>query len=152
MRVVVVAVLAFLVMEPVTYAAHRWLMHGLADRLHRSHHVNAARAVAARIEANDVFPVAFAAVVLAALAAGFNVAGLSMLVPACIGVTAYGAVYFLVHDVYVHRRVALFAAQPRWLEYLAAEHRRHHRTGAEPYGMLAPWLSGSRPSHVPSEE
>jgi beta-carotene 3-hydroxylase len=151
MRAAVVVLLAFAAMEPITYAAHRWLMHGLAARLHRSHHVNAARAVASRLEANDVFPVAFAGVVLTAFATGFNVVGLSLLVPASAGVTLYGAVYFLVHDVYVHRRIALFSSQPRWLEYLAAEHRRHHRTGAEPYGMLAPWLSGSRPSHEPSD-
>lgn len=151
MRSVVVVALAFVVMEPVTYAAHRWVMHGLAARLHRSHHVNAARAVATRLEANDLFPVVFAAVVLGLFALGFNVAGFSLLVPACVGITIYGAAYFFVHDVYVHRRIALTDATPRWLEYLAEEHRRHHRTGAEPYGMLAPWLSGSRPSHEPSD-
>jgi beta-carotene 3-hydroxylase len=130
---------AFVVMEPVTYAAHRWLMHGPGMVLHRSHHRVSG---GGRLEANDWFPVMFATVVCAGLALGFNVAGFGTLVPVGIGVTLYGAAYALVHDVYVHGRLPLFArrhgAPVAGLEQLAEAHRLHHRFGGEPYGMLLP--------------
>jgi len=134
---VLVAVVAFVVMEPVTYAAHRWVMHGVGRRLHRSHHRRWQRAGEGFLEANDAFPAAFAAVTVVALAVGFNVDGLGVLVPACVGVTAYGAAYALVHDVYVHRRVSL-PLRGALLDRLADAHALHHRFGGEPYGMLLP--------------
>jgi beta-carotene 3-hydroxylase len=135
------AVLAvtFVVMEPVTYLTHRFVMHGVGRRLHRSHH----RRWGGRpdgesfFEANDAFPVVFAGATMVALAVGFNVDGWSVLVPVCAGATLYGAAYAFVHDAYVHQRVAV-----RWrsgaLDRLAAAHALHHRFGGEPYGMLAP--------------
>jgi beta-carotene 3-hydroxylase len=143
--------LAFLAMEPVTYAVHRWVMHGPGRRLHASHHRQRPRG----FEANDAYPVVFACIVLAVMAVGFNVGGWSWLVPVALGVTAYGGAYALVHDVYIHRRLPLFGSRRvRFLERLAAAHRVHHQTCGEPFGMLAPVRvdhvrSGSRPSQVP---
>ena len=154
---VVVGLVSFVLMEPLTALAHRTVMHGAGRALHRSHHVNAAAGVNGRWEANDAYPVAFAAVVMAGLAIGFNVAGWGVLVPVGIGITAYGAAYALVHDVYTHRRVDLFGEREvGWLDRLAAAHRVHHERGGAPYGMLLPVVprssrSGSRPSHAPVE-
>jgi len=149
-----VALVAFVAMEPLTYAAHRWLMHGPAERLHRSHHRNAARATAERWEANDLFPLAFGAIVVALMAVGFNLNGWGLLVPACVGVTVYGVAYATVHDLYVHRRFVRTTRTVPVLEWLAEAHRMHHRTNGEPYGMLIPIVrrdhrNGSRPSHEP---
>jgi beta-carotene 3-hydroxylase len=138
----IVAVAAFVVMEPVTYAAHRWLMHGVGLRLHRSHHRRWHRAGEGFLEANDAFPAAFAAVTMLALAVGFNVDGLGVLIPMCVGVTAYGAAYAFVHDVYVHQRVTLRHRSPV-LDRLAEAHALHHRFGGEPYGMLLPVIPAS---------
>ncbi len=150
-----VAIAAFLLMEPFTYAAHRWIMHGMGERFHRSHHVNAARIVPTKWEANDVFPLVFAAMVMGALTLGFNATGFTVLVPMCIGVTVYGAAYFAVHDLYIHRRIRLLGNRHiAVLERLADAHRMHHATNGEPYGMLMPIVrqpKGSRPSHVPVE-
>jgi beta-carotene 3-hydroxylase len=153
---VLIATLAFVLMEPFTYCAHRWVMHGLAKFLHESHHRNAARAVPALLEANDFFPVILAAAVNILLALGFNQPSLSALVPTCIGITAYGFAYFIVHDVYIHKRLRLFGNKKvAVLERLAAAHRLHHQFNSEPYGMLLPITgqraSGSTPSHVPAE-
>jgi hypothetical protein len=50
--------LAFLVMEPLTYAAHRWVMHGQTGiAWHESHH----EATSGGWERNDWYPVVFAA-------------------------------------------------------------------------------------------
>lgn len=126
---------AFLAMEPITYAAHRWVMHGPGMRLHRSHHLPPA----GRLEANDWFPVIFALVVGSMMAIGFNVDGASALVWIGIGVTLYGATYALVHDGYIHHRLPWIGARRRrGFQPLAEAHELHHRFGGEPYGMLLP--------------
>lgn len=160
---VLVGVAGFVAMEPLTALTHRYVMHGLGQVLHRSHHrpVRAGES-ARRWEANDAFPVMFAAVVMVAMAIGFNVDGWSLLVPLGCGITAYGAAYAIVHDAYVHHRIPLFGGRPLpVLERLAAAHRVHHRDGGAPFGMLVPVLArqprssasasrqGSRPSHEP---
>lgn len=174
MHPLLVAIASFVVMEPVTALTHRFVMHGAGRVLHRSHH----RAVRPgesprRWEANDLYPVAFASVVMIGLAVGFNVDGWSVLVPIGCGVTAYGAAYALVHDAYIHGRLPVFGNRRLpGFERLAAAHRIHHRRGNAPYGMLLPIVgrqdragggtsggdgvaggstsgSGSRPSHEP---
>ncbi|MEZ5217430.1 MAG: sterol desaturase family protein [Ilumatobacteraceae bacterium] len=146
MNPVLLVVAAFVAMEPITYAAHRWVMHGPGMVLHRSHH-RASRLDGARgLEANDGFPVMFASIVGAAMAIGFNVDGWFWLVWIGIGVTSYGMAYAMVHDVYVHRRLRILDrfVPVRGMEYLAAAHLEHHRGGGEPYGMLAPTIRPSR--------
>ena len=130
-----IAVVAFVVMEPVTAASHRWLMHGVGERLHRSHHRPSGRGW----EANDWFPVMFASVVLVTMWVGFNRDGFGALVPVAVGVTAYGAAYATVHAVYIHGRLRWFGDR-RFapLDRLAEAHRIHHLYGGAPYGMLLP--------------
>lgn len=135
-RFVLLLVAAFVAMEPVTAATHRFVMHGIGARLHRSHH----RATRPRgFETNDWYPVVFAGVVMLGLWAGFNVDGLAALVPVGIGITLYGATYALVHDGYIHGRVAWFGdRRVDVLDRLAEAHRVHHLYGRAPFGMLAP--------------
>jgi len=132
---IIVAIVAFVVMEPITAATHRWVMHGVGERLHRSHH----RPMTGRFEANDWYPVMFAALVNLGFFAGFNWDGFGSLVPVGIGITSYGVAYALVHDVYIHERLGWFADREiAAFERLAAAHRIHHLYSAAPYGMLAP--------------
>ena len=132
-ELVVVAVVAFVVMEPVTYATHRWVMHGLGRVLHNSHH----RTRVGRFEANDLFPVIFASVTILAMAAGSSWPSLRFLLAAGVGVTAYGFAYMFVHDVYIHRRLGRLPAFAP-LERLRRAHAVHHQFSNEPYGMLLP--------------
>jgi len=130
-----IAVLAFLAMEPVTAATHRWVMHGIGEFLHRSHHGR----IASRFEANDWYPVMFAAAVNLGFFAGFNWNGFGSLVPVGVGVTLYGAAYALVHDVYIHGRLGWFAGRRvAVFDRLGEAHRIHHLYNAAPYGMLLP--------------
>ncbi len=158
-----IAAISFLAMEPFTYLAHRFIMHGFAMSWHRSHH--AARV--GRFERNDLFPVVFAGLATVAIAAGFNLPHLGRLVTVIAGVGAYGVAYLFVHDLYIHRRLPALRARCGPLDRLAAAHELHHRFGGEPYGMLFPVVpasvrsragrsanrsrSGSMPSHVPAE-
>jgi beta-carotene 3-hydroxylase len=140
MRAVALAIVAFAAMEPVTAATHRFVMHGVGIALHRSHH----RATHRGFEANDAYPLLFAAVVCAGLWLGFHAPALADLVPIGVGITAYGAAYALVHDVYIHGRLRWFGGRRiAALERLAVAHALHHRFGGAPYGMLVPIVPAS---------
>jgi beta-carotene 3-hydroxylase len=128
-----VVVLSFLVMEAVSYLAHRFVMHGFGMGWHRSHHVR----TAGRFEKNDLFPVTFAAVTVLAMTAATTLPSLAVLFRVGVGVTLYGAAYGFVHDVYIHARLGRLP-EVGVLEWLKASHRIHHLFGGEPYGMLLP--------------
>jgi beta-carotene 3-hydroxylase len=130
-----IVIVGFVAMEPLTAATHRWVMHGIGEWFHRSHHRPGRKP---RWERNDWFPVAFAAIVMFGLWLGFNTS-LTALIPLAVGVTLYGIAYALVHDGYIHRRIDPFGDRPiPALERLADAHRIHHLYNAAPYGMLLP--------------
>lgn len=129
-----IVVAAFVAMEGVSYLAHRFVMHGPGMGLHRSHH----RRSAARFEANDAFPVAFAGVTILAMTAGATLPSLDVLFDVGVGVTLYGAAYAFVHDVYIHERLGSWVPRLAVLEWLKSSHEIHHLFGGEPYGMLFP--------------
>jgi beta-carotene 3-hydroxylase len=132
--------LAFVAMEAVSYLAHRFVMHGFGMGWHRSHHRGGAALMQRQgFEANDLFPVTFAAVTILAMAAATTLPALRPLMNVGVGVTVYGACYAFVHDVYIHERLGRL---PRMavLEWLKSSHELHHRFGGEPYGMLLPFV------------
>lgn len=129
----VVVAVSFVLMEAVSYLAHRFVMHGFAMGWHRSHH----SARVSRFEKNDLFPVVFAGITVLAMAAGASLPSLHLVFVAGIGVTAYGAAYGFVHDIYIHGRLGRLPTTPV-LERLRAAHAVHHLYGGEPYGMLFP--------------
>ena len=135
-RALALAAGAFLAMEPVAYAAHRWLMHGPGWGWHRSHHQRRV----GPLERNDRYPATFAATTVTAMAVGAAVPRLRWLLPVGAGVTAYGAAYAYVHDVHIHGRVPALDVDSALLDRLATAHHQHHRGGGEPYGMLVPVL------------
>ena len=132
--IVLTAVAAFVAMEGFTYLTHRFVMHGVAWTLHRSHH----QSTAERFEANDVFPCIGAAIAMIGFAIGFNVP-MPGLVAVGAGVSAYGAAYMFVHDVYIHGRLGRMP-EVAVLERLRRAHAIHHLFRGEPFGMLLPIL------------
>ena len=132
-RTLVVGVAAFALMEPVTYATHRFVMHGVGSVLHRSHHQARARFV----EANDAYPAVFDGAVMVTMWAAYHRQGLRSLLPVTVGVSTYGLAYALVHDGYIHGRLPAAKAN-RVLDHLAESHRIHHLYNGEPFGMLVP--------------
>jgi beta-carotene 3-hydroxylase len=130
----------FVVMEPIAYALHRWVMHGPGMPWHRSHHAPPA----GRWERNDLFPLCFAVVGIAAFsgAATGLLPGWAWWTAA--GVTAYGTAYLLVHEVVIHGRLPIRVPSTRYLRWLRDAHRAHHVDGGEPFGMLVPLTSRTR--------
>ena len=137
LTLIAIALGTFVAMEVVSYATHRWVMHGFGMRWHRSHHLPAQ----SRFEANDVFPVAFSFIGFGLFLAA-ALAGSAVLFFGAAGVTAYGITYLFVHDMYIHRRVAVQIEDRRYLRWVRDSHSIHHIVGGEPYGMLLPVVSG----------
>lgn len=140
MSAALLTLVSFATMEAVTYAAHRWVMHRFGMGWHRSHH----RPAVARFERNDLFPLCFSAVGVATFAVATMGPAIAPLFWVGVGVTAYGAVYLFVHEVYIHGRVAVPLPRLRYLDWLRDSHRIHHLYGGEPYGMLVPFVSRER--------
>lgn len=120
-------------MEPISAAVHRRLGHGIGWGLHRSHHERPVRGP----EPNDVIPALSAMVTMALFALGTWTDALWWLVPVAAGATAYGAVYFAVHDLYIHRRLPLLPRHIGFLEPFRAAHLTHHRTGTDHWGIFS---------------
>lgn len=129
---------ALVAMEGVAWATHRYLMHGPMWVWHRSHHEPRRGA----FELNDLFAVVFAAIAIGLFAVGAWTK-IGALTAAAAGVTAYGALYALVHDGLVHRRFWL-PIRPRhgYLLRLVQAHHLHHlvhaKIGAVSFGFLWP--------------
>ncbi|SHE87355.1 beta-carotene 3-hydroxylase [Ferrithrix thermotolerans DSM 19514] len=133
MNYALIIVLSFLLMEPLTYLAHKHVMHGVGWTLHASHH----RPRETVVELNDLFPLFFAVITMGAFLAGTQVHGLRYLIPTGVGVTVYGLAYSFVHDVYIHGRF-FKVGRISLLEPLKQAHILHHMFNGEPYGMLIP--------------
>jgi beta-carotene 3-hydroxylase len=131
---VLLALGALVLMEPVAALAHRYVFHGFGMGWHRSHHLAPRRV----FEANDLFPVVFAAATIVVLSVGVYVGAGELLVPIGVGVTAYGVSYLFVHDLVIHRRLAVLRFPDRVGRRLRAAHNVHHLYSRAPYGFLAP--------------
>lgn len=148
MSVAVVHVLlffaVFVAMEGVAYLMHRYLMHGPMWFLHESHHRPRESAV---FELNDLFGIFFALPSMVLI--HYGVQGRPGLLAVGLGMTAYGAAYFLFHDVLVHQRVRWrYYPKSEYLQHLVKTHLVHHKTttkeGAVAFGFLwAPRRPGS---------
>jgi beta-carotene 3-hydroxylase len=94
----------FIIMEAVTWLTHRFVMHGLLWYLHRDHH----QKEPGFFEKNDWFFVIFA--IPSMLLIGFGTYNEIWWMQAIgFGIMAYGAAYFLVHDVIIHQRFKWFS-------------------------------------------
>lgn len=131
-RFALIFVVTFMAMELFSYLVHRFVYHGWAWPIHKSHH-SARKGV---FERNDIFPALFATITAAFMIYALSDAGSLERSAVAIGITAYGMAYFAIHDLYVHRRVKRFPVRIPFLRKLKQAHAVHHRHGGEPYGLL----------------
>ncbi|MDZ4791206.1 MAG: sterol desaturase family protein [Hyphomicrobiales bacterium] len=125
----------FFFMEGMAWFTHKYVMHGFMWFLHESHH----EPRHGMFELNDLFGVFFSFVAIGLIYWGWT--GPSEALYAGLGVTAYGVVYFLVHDVLVHRRVALrINPKKGYFRRVYQAHRMHHavegKAGCVSFGFI----------------
>jgi len=138
---VLVFILSFAGMEGVAWLTHKYVMHGLLWVLHRDHHV---KGEGSFFEQNDSFFLLFATPgFLLTLWGSLN--GFDYRFWAGLGIAAYGLAYFLVHDVFIHRRFRWFSRTDNaYLRAIRRAHKVHHKRLTKEdgacFGMLwVPW-------------
>ena len=132
------AVLAgtFITMEGITWLTHKYVMHGFLWYLHKDHH----QVQPGFFEKNDAFFVIFALPSMALIFFGtYN--GVWWMQAIGFGIMAYGAAYFIVHDVIIHQRFKWFTrSNNAYIRSIRWAHKMHHkhldRFQGESFGML----------------
>ena len=132
--------LSFVFMEWAAWVLHKHVMHGFLWCLHEDHHIIKKDAVCQK---NDCFALFFAIPSFLSILYG-SLEGVSWLAGAGYGIMLYGIVYFVVHEVAIHRRWKFFNLNGRYIESLRMAHQHHHQVrtkeGASNFGMLLPPL------------
>jgi beta-carotene 3-hydroxylase len=131
-----VTLLTFLAMEFMAWFTHKFVMHGFLWVLHEDHHVTEP----GFFEKNDLFFLIFA--VPSCLLFYFGAqAGWDWKFFAGLGILLYGICYFLVHDVFIHRRFNwLNQTDSIYFRAIRKAHKVHHKhlgkEKGECFGML----------------
>ena len=64
----------------------------------------------------------------------------SIAFPIGFGIALYGVFYFIIHDLFTHRRFLPFKSKNKLFLTVRAAHQRHHQTaekkGIEPFGLF----------------
>ena len=136
---VLLACAAFAAMEVTSYLVHRFLFHGLLWRVHQTHH-RADGHEHGPFEWNDLFSVGFAALSMGLMWIGRADPLASVAFPLGLGIAVYGVLYFVLHDLYTHKRFAPFRTRNPVAQAVKRAHGRHHQSltkeGQEPYGLF----------------
>ncbi len=135
-----ITVLTFIVMEFVAWFAHKHLMHGVLWVLHEDHH-RPHHHKHGFFEKNDLFFLIFAIPSAFAYVVGLSVPGYFWLLFVGIGISIYGLIYFLIHDVYIHRRFSWFKQlDSPYSRAILRAHGAHHakttKEDCESFGLL----------------
>lgn len=134
---VLIVLVAFISMEAVAWFTHKYIMHGLLWSLHKDHHKKESSGF---FEHNDFFFLIFALPGIAGLFIGMQ-EDYNWLFWAGLGITIYGAAYFLVHDIFIHQRFKIFRnSDNRYFKAIRRAHKMHHKhidkKEGECFGML----------------
>lgn len=127
----------FFFMEFVAWVTHKYVMHGFLWNLHADHHKKDNDLF---FERNDTFFLIFAIPgIICILLGTFNI--IFWCLPIGIGITVYGATYFLVHDVFIHQRFKIFRnSDNKYFKAIRRAHKIHHKhitkEHGECFGML----------------
>jgi beta-carotene 3-hydroxylase len=124
-------------MEFVAWFTHKYVMHGFLWVLHDDHHN---RNIEKFFEKNDSFFLIFAVPSFILILLG-TLNNLDYRFWIGIGIAAYGLAYFLVHDIFIHRRFNYFKNSDNvYLRAIRKAHKVHHKhlskEDGECFGML----------------
>lgn len=148
----VIIVSTFFIMEFNAWFLHKYVMHGPLWILHEDHHTpRKDRAY----QLNDFFALVFA--VPSFLFILFDrLYDLPIMGAIGFGIMAYGAAYFFIHEIIIHRRWKFFKIKSNWyFRGVNSAHKVHHsvqgKEGCTNFGMLVvsmKYFKKSSPSQV----
>lgn len=126
----------FAAMEIVSYVVHRWLFHGLLWKIHETHH----KPNHGLFELNDIFSVVFAGISVYLMVSGASQMFSNADFGIGLGIVVYGVLYFVVHDIFTHKRFVSIKSENWFMRLVRRAHQRHHqdvgKKGNEPYGLF----------------
>ncbi len=134
-----ITLLTVLAMEFVAWFAHKYIMHGLLWSWHEDHHDPIHKT--GFFEKNDRFFLVFAIPSMLSYIIGSLYTDWRWLLFVGIGISIYGLIYFLIHDVYIHRRFHWFKhLDNKYSRAILRAHGAHHaiqtKHGCESFGLL----------------
>ena len=136
LKFILFVLLGFAGMEVISYVVHRYLFHGLFWNIHKTHH----EAHHGVFELNDLFSLFFAGISIAFMYLGRLDPINSILFALGTGIAIYGILYFIIHDLFAHKRFVPFKSDSKIMRLIRRAHRRHHQSvdqrGQEPYGLF----------------
>lgn len=139
MNTVLINILAFfgtyLAMEGVAWLTHKFVMHGFLWSLHKSHH----EPRHGIFEKNDWFFAFYATIAMILIYFGYENFDYRFWMG--VGVTAYGLTYFILHDIFIHRRAKfLDRLDNKYFRAMRKAHKAHHKKmtkeEGEEFGLL----------------
>jgi len=120
-----ITLLAFIGMEFAAWFTHRYVMHGFLWNWHEDHHKPHEHP--GPLYKNDRFFLVFAIPSALCYCIGSLVPGYLFLLFVGIGISLYGMVYFLIHDVYIHQRFKWFKQlDGKYSRAILRAHGDHH--------------------------
>jgi beta-carotene 3-hydroxylase len=127
-------------MEFVAWFAHKFVMHGFLWNWHEDHHKPHFEKEGF-FEKNDLFFLVFATPSAACYIIGTLLDGYLWLFFIGVGISIYGLIYFLIHDVYIHQRFKWFKQlDSKFSRAILRAHGAHHaiqtKEGCESFGLL----------------
>lgn len=130
-----ISLLTFMGMEAASWTIHKYLFHGPLWFIHKTHHVKSR----SPWEANDLFSIGFASTAMILIMIGVEALSWHFWVGA--GITLYGLVYFVVHDVLAHKRMKWWKKSNNdYLKAVVRAHQMHHKhlqkEDGEAFGLL----------------
>lgn len=133
-----IVAIAFVAMEPIAWATHKYVMHGVLWSLHRDHHKKDHQHV---LERNDAFFLLFAIPSAGLFLIGSRLGLHTPWLWIGLGILLYGIAYFLVHEIFIHQRIKwLRSTDSAYFLGLRRAHKVHHthlvKEDGECFGML----------------
>lgn len=134
-----VTLAAFAGMEFMAWFAHKYVMHGILWSWHRDHHNPHEKE--GFFEKNDRFFFVFAVPSASCYILGSLLPDYFWLFFVGVGISLYGLVYFLIHDVYIHQRFKWFRQlDNKYSRAILRAHGAHHakqtKEDCESFGLL----------------
>jgi len=134
-----ITIATVITMEFVAWFSHKYIMHGLLWNWHEDHHTPHVEGQGF-FEKNDLFFLIFALPSMACYILGVETSHFYLLFVG-IGISIYGMIYFLIHDVYIHQRFKWFRQlDTKYSRAILRAHGAHHakqtKEGCESFGLL----------------
>ncbi len=135
-----VVLVTVLIMEFVAWSAHKYLMHGWLWIWHEDHH-KPHYEKEGFFEKNDLFFLVFAIPSMICYIIGSLYVDYRVVLFIGIGISIYGLIYFLIHDVYIHQRFKWFRQlDNKYSRAILRAHGAHHaktyKDDGESFGLL----------------